>query len=130
LKLEERYNHLRFYDDSKFDATRTVIAHWTPHDGPEPVEAFCRQTPVLCRKNAAAVAGKYIDTIGPYPSGYDGRGIVTCAGGTGYNTCAWVLINRLRDLGCRLPIQVWYLGERERDEEWIGLVRPPGGRMC
>jgi hypothetical protein len=126
LKLDERFNHLRFYDDPEFDATRTVIAHWTPHDDPAPVEAFCRQTPVLCRKNAAAVAGKYIDTIGPYPSGYDGRGIVTCAGGTGYNTCAWVLINRLRDLGCRLPIQVWYLGERERDDEWVELVRPLG----
>lgn len=126
VKLDQRFNHLRFYDDPDFDPAQTVIAHWTPHGDPQTIEAFCKQSPVLCRKNAAEVAGQYIKTIGPYPGGYDGRGIVTCAGGTGYNTCAWVLINRLRDLGCRLPIQVWYLGEKERDDEWIDFVRPLG----
>jgi hypothetical protein len=55
-----------------------------------------------------------------------GRGIVTCAGGIKYNTCAWVLIKLLRRLGCDLPIEVWYLGPRERDRQWIELVEPLG----
>ena len=54
-----------------------------------------------------------------------GRGIVTCAGGLRYNTCAWVLIRTLRDvLGCQLPIEVWYLGDEEKDPSWIKLVEP------
>src|SRR5437660_5484211 len=47
-----------------------------------------------------------------YPHGrFAGRGIVTCAGGTRYFTCVWVLIWLLRRVHrCALPIQVWHLG--------------------
>ncbi len=78
----------------------------------------------VSRKNAATLAGQYVKTIKPYPNGFHGRGIVTCAGGLKYNTCAWVLIRMLRNLGCRLPIQAWYLGEQERDDAWIALAKP------
>lgn len=48
---------------------------------------------------------------------FAGRGIVTCAGGLRYFTCAWMLIWTLRrKLGCSLPIQVWHLGRREISE--------------
>jgi FkbM family methyltransferase len=50
-----------------------------------------------------------------YPGGHAGRGIVTCAGGAKYFTCAWVLIWLLRRYGCTLPIEVWYLGLEEMD---------------
>lgn len=76
--------------------------------------------------NAARLAGKYINKIPPYPDTYEGRGIVTCAGGAKYLPSAWILIKMLRMLGCRLPIQLWYLGEQERDERWISLVEPLG----
>jgi len=36
-----------------------------------------------------------------------GRGIVICAGGIIYFTCAIVAITRLRAQGCNLPIEVW-----------------------
>jgi hypothetical protein len=54
-----------------------------------------------------------------YPDGrFDGRGIVICAGGERYFTCAWVLISILRRVHrCSLPIQVWHLGRREMSEE-------------
>jgi hypothetical protein len=127
VQLDERYNHLLFLDDPEFDPKRTVIAHWTCQEHElAAIEAFCAADEIVCEKNAAEAAGRYIDTIPPYPSAFKGRGIVTCAGGTKYNTCAWVLINRLRDLGCRLPIEVWYLGEKERDDSWMDLVRPLG----
>jgi len=80
----------------------------------------------ISRENAAWLAGEYIKTIEPYPGIFWGRGIVTCAGGVKYNTCAWVLIKMLRKLGCKLPIQVWYLDESERDESWTTLVKGLG----
>lgn len=76
--------------------------------------------------NAAARGGEFLDSLEDYPGGYAGRGIVTCAGGLRYNTCAWVLIKLLRHFGCVLPIQAWYLGEEERFADWIELVRPLG----
>jgi hypothetical protein len=44
-----------------------------------------------------------------------GRGIVTCAGGSKYFPSAYVLVRRLRDLGCTLPVEVWHLGVGEVD---------------
>lgn len=43
----------------------------------------------------------------------NGRGIVVAAGGGRLTTCAWVLVDRLRALGCTLPIELWHLGEVE-----------------
>ena len=52
-----------------------------------------------------------------YPEGrFSGAGIVMCAGGRTYFTCAWVLVNLLRRLGCRLPIEVWYRGRHEMSD--------------
>ncbi|MEX0641254.1 MAG: hypothetical protein WD468_01060 [Pirellulales bacterium] len=66
-------------------------------------------------------------TVPVYPNArYSGRGIVTCAGGVKYLTCAWVLIRMLRYLGCTLPIELWYLGEDEGDPNWIKLAEPLG----
>ena len=49
---------------------------------------------------------------------FDGRGIVICAGGPRYFTCAWVLISVLRHIhAVNLPIQVWHLGRGEMSEE-------------
>jgi hypothetical protein len=68
----------------------------------------------------------------PCPTGrFSGRGIVTCAGGPRYFTCAWVLIWTLRRvLRSKLPIQVWHLGAVEMsagmrailDEEGVEVV--------
>ena len=77
--------------------------------------------------NAASIASEYLKTIPTYPEGqFEGRGIVICAGGVRYLTCAWVLINMLRKHGCTLPIELWYLGEDEGDPQWIDLVKPLG----
>jgi glycosyltransferase involved in cell wall biosynthesis len=80
---------------------------------------------VFNEENAAYLVDEFIKNIPSYPKKrYAGKGIVTCAGGIVYNTCAWVLIRQLRKLGCELPIQVWYLGEGEYDEAWVKLVEP------
>ena len=50
------------------------------------------------------------------PLSASGRGIVICAGGPLYLTCAWVCVRRLRQLGCELPIQIWHRGPDELPE--------------
>lgn len=63
-----------------------------------------------------------------YPVGrFDGRGIVTCAGGPRYFTCAWVLVWLLRHLyRINLPIQVWHLGRSEMSDEMRLLLEEQG----
>lgn len=63
-----------------------------------------------------------------YPAGrFAGRGIVICAGGARFFTCAWVAIGILRrHLGCTLPIEVWYLGDAEMGPAMQALLREQG----
>ena len=61
---------------------------------------------------------RFIKGVAPYPEIFCGRGIVTCAGGPSYFTCAWVSISLLRKSGCRLPIEVWHQ-EGELNQETI-----------
>lgn len=58
----------------------------------------------------------YAEQIPAYPGGFEGKGIVICAGGLRYFTCAWININLLRKYGCLLPIEVWYTGSELTDE--------------
>ena len=72
-------------------------------------------------------AGAAIANAAPYPQDkYSGRGIVICAGGVPYFTCAWVCIRMLRHLGCLLPIELWHLGPKEMSPDMTGLVRDLG----
>lgn len=79
---------------------------------------------------AARIVGEVIESLPPYPGGFAGRGIVTCAGGPLYQTCAWVLFTLLRKLGCKLPIECWYAGSGERDAHWERWVSDELGVVC
>lgn len=68
----------------------------------------------------------YAGDVEPYPEGtFQGRGIVICAGAKalphrglpngGYMACVWVLVSKLRRMGCSLPVQLWHLGVSEMD---------------
>ena len=78
----------------------------------------------LTLHNARLACEQFIRKMPAETRNYQGKGIVICAGGVSYFTNAWVCINMLRHLGCSLPIQLWYLGESEMDEEMISLLRP------
>ncbi|PYK61267.1 MAG: hypothetical protein DME21_09675 [Verrucomicrobia bacterium] len=80
----------------------------------------------LTLHNAGMACERLIRTIPDYPGCYRGRGIVICGGGVRYFTNAWVCINMLRWLGCRLPVQLWHLGAREMDKEMKDLLAPLG----
>ena len=72
------------------------------------------------------MADEVIASCGPYPTErFAGRGIVICAGGTKYFTCAWVCASMLRRAGCELPIEFWYLGDYELNAEMRGYVAIP-----
>ena len=74
---------------------------------------YTRRPSAALIRRAQKVADGLITTIAPFPKGIKGRGIVTCGGGYTYFTNAWVLIRMLRHHGCKLPIQLWYLGPDE-----------------
>lgn len=60
------------------------------------------------------MAEAYIPTIPPVdPKAYSGRGIIMLAGGLRYFPGAYINIRLLRYLGVTLPIEVWYLNEKE-----------------
>jgi hypothetical protein len=71
----------------------------------------------LTLHTAGTACDEFIKTLSPYPHGYEGRGIVICAGGRRYLANAWVCLKRLRAATCRLPVQVWHLGKAEIDEK-------------
>lgn len=60
-------------------------------------------------------AAMILDHPSPYtPGRFGGRGIVICAGGPRYFTCAFVLLSLLRRVfSCDLPVQIWHLGASE-----------------
>lgn len=80
----------------------------------------------LTVNNARTKAEEFITQIPQYEDTFLGKGIVICGGGVTYFTCAWVCINMLRRMGCKLPIQLWYLGPLEMDAKMKQLVKPFG----
>jgi hypothetical protein len=56
-------------------------------------------------------ADAFLADLGAYPTErYRGRGIVIAGGGDRYLASLYVTIRAIRHVGCKLPIQVWYLG--------------------
>jgi GT2 family glycosyltransferase/NifU-like protein involved in Fe-S cluster formation len=72
------------------------------------------------------LVARFLDSLPPYAGGHAGRGVVIGGGGARYFPCACVAIDALRRLGCRLPIQLWYLGDAELDARMERLVAPLG----
>lgn len=59
------------------------------------------------------------------PPSWSGAGIVIVAGGGRSYVNAFVALTILReDLGCAMPIQVWYLGPNEMSDHMVALLKP------
>jgi glycosyltransferase involved in cell wall biosynthesis/ADP-heptose:LPS heptosyltransferase len=68
----------------------------------------------LSTESAPSAIEEVIRSTPAYPAErFSERGIVIPAGGPEYLACAWVCISMLRKLKCKLPIQVWHIGEQE-----------------
>lgn len=71
------------------------------------------------------ITKKYIDNIDNVQMPKcKGRGIVIPGGGIKYFPSMWVGINRIRQVGCKLPIEVWFLGEAEIDAAMKRMLKP------
>jgi hypothetical protein len=58
-------------------------------------------------------AEAFLAALPAYPKDrYRGRGVVIAGGGDRFFPSLYVTIRALRYVGCRLPIQVWYLGRK------------------
>jgi hypothetical protein len=68
----------------------------------------------------------FISNIPEYPGTFEGRGVVICAGRPKYFIPAWVCVKMLRQVGCQLPIEFWYMGPQEMDDKMRALVEPLG----
>ncbi len=80
----------------------------------------------LSRASARVRFEQALRSLPAPPEGMEGRGIVIPAGGCRLFTNAWVHIRQLRELGCRLPIQVWHLGPEEMQPEMARLLQGEG----
>jgi len=69
----------------------------------------------------------YLDNLKPSRATYSqDRGIVIAGGGLKYFPSVWVNVNLLRHFCCKLPIQLWYLGDSEMDPYMKRLLEPLG----
>ncbi len=70
-----------------------------------------------------AEADAFIANMPTYP-GFSGRGVVIAGGGK-YWASAYITVRMLRHVGCKLPVELWYLGASgERDERYEKLLAP------
>ena len=69
-------------------------------------------------------ATRFIQTIPRYPDHFEGRGIVITGGGK-YFVSAYITIRVIRHVGCKLPIELWYL-DGEMDDEMVNMVAEYG----
>lgn len=58
----------------------------------------------------------------PPIEGEEGRGIIIAAGGRTHFTCAYILLKIIRELGSKLPIEIWFLGRNELDDRMKELL--------
>jgi predicted GH43/DUF377 family glycosyl hydrolase len=81
--------------------------------GPPPLMPDDWRSWPVTREAHLLLAERLLAAVPPYPAGsYHGRGVVIAGGGR-YFPGVYVTVRALRHLGCRLPIQVWYLGRNE-----------------
>jgi hypothetical protein len=57
------------------------------------------------------------------------RGVVTVAGGPLYFALWWHLVYALRDLGCRLPLELWTVRADELDAGMYAAARDLGATV-
>ena len=65
----------------------------------------------LTLPSARYASERFVQSISSYPGRFSGRGILIAVQNSADFTNAWVCIRILRQLDCKLPIQLWHFGE-------------------
>ena len=112
--------HQRLVHPSDQLAVHAVRQYWSP--------MRCRDPFGLNSAQMLRTAEEFLAAIPDYPvDRYHGRGVVLAGGGERYFPSLYVSIRALRHVGCRLPIQVWYLGRNnEMPADRQALLGPYG----
>lgn len=80
----------------------------------------------MIKKAHQIALDSFILNLEDYPQDkYSGKGIVVVGGGK-YWASAWVSVNMIKYIGCKLPIQVWYLGKEEENFQIQSLLENMG----
>jgi hypothetical protein len=87
------------------DRMRAVIADGPPDAWPDGWHTWANT-----REAVLSVAAEFAAAITPPADVGSGRGIVTSAGPRHFPSL-YVMLRRLRELGCTLPVEVWHLNE-------------------
>jgi len=107
--------------DMSFPSERKTVTYTLPAEPPPPPP----EEGGIDEQNAREIADRFLEQAPQYPAdNFRGRGVVICGGGVEYFTCAWLCIHMLRNLGCRLPIELWHLDGKEMSTEMRELVAP------
>jgi hypothetical protein len=94
-------------------------------NNPPPGWVNNRQSMQNIQEGYRQAVARYLETVKWDGNTGISRGIITCAGGDTYIPCVWVLLNLLRKKHkCELPIELWYLGPQEINEEVKKLLEP------
>jgi hypothetical protein len=73
------------------------------------------------------MARRFAENLRPGRHAYpEERGIVIAGGGLKYFPSVWVNVHLVRHFGCKLPIQLWYLGDGECDPYMKRLLKSLG----
>jgi len=104
--------YIKYIRDNHFSASRPIISRLT-RSGIRVINFRGKRRFVEKLKNEWK---EFLKGVSLFPEHCKGRGIVICAGGIRYLTCAWVNIKLLRKHGCKLPIEVWYTTGELTDE--------------
>ncbi len=76
-------------------------------------------------------ADAFLAAVPDYPAGrYSGRGVVLAGGGDRYFASVYVTVRALRHVGCRLPVQLWYLGRNDEMPARLQALLAPYGVEC
>jgi hypothetical protein len=76
-------------------------------------------------------AEEFLAAVPGYPAGrYRGRGVVIAGGGDRFFPSLYITVRALRHVGCRLPIQVWYLGRNDELPDKRQALLAPHGVEC
>ena len=117
--IDIRYERRLVRPDMSVDEMKDMIQGCAP--GPWPDKwPWWENTKEAYRQ----LAREHADSIEPYHGQDKGRGVVIAGGGTRYFPGVWVCVRTLRELGCELPVEVWYMGDYEMDPAMKAVLGP------
>ena len=74
---------------------------------------------------------RFLHRLGEFPAErYRGRGIVIAGGGQAFFASLYVTIRAIRAVGCRLPVEVWFLGRNDEMPDHYARVLTPYDVVC